>query len=161
MKKNTLKTLFIAGFATASLASCTTYTRTMREPNTRVELKKSDFTLSEQVKGTAQTVTVLGIDWGRFFTKRSGEVQGSGASSINFSSIPVIGNLIADRTANYALYEMMAHNPRYDVVFYPQYQTKILRPILGLGFLSKITTVKVTARLGKLNGNDNNEDDDK
>lgn len=43
----------------------------------------------------------------------------------------------------------MNANPGYDVVVYPQYETKIERPI-GLGIF-KITTVKVTARLGKLN----------
>lgn len=30
-------------------------------------------------------------------------------------------------------------------------KTKILRPVLGIGFFSKITTVKTTARLGKMN----------
>lgn len=45
----------------------------------------------------------------------------------------------------------MDNNPGYDVIFYPQYETKVVKNILGLGFLSKITTVKTTARLGKLN----------
>jgi len=158
MKKTSLKALLIAGITMATISSCTTYTKTMREPNTWVELKKDDFTLSGQVSGSAKTVTVLGIDWQRFFTKREGQIKGSSAS-ISLASIPVIGSVLSDRTANYALYEMMQHNPRYDVVFYPQYETKILRPILGLGFLSKITTVKATARLGRLNGNGENEND--
>jgi hypothetical protein len=45
----------------------------------------------------------------------------------------------------------MSSNPGYDVVFYPQFETKVVKPFLGLGFLTKITTVKTTARLGKLN----------
>lgn len=158
MKKNSLKLVVIAGISMATVTSCTTYTKTMREPNSRVEFKKDDFTLSGQVSGTAKTTTVLSIDWARFFTKREGQVKGNFAS-ISFASIPVIGSVLSDRTANYALYEMMQHNPRYDVVFYPQYETKVLRPILGLGFLSKITTVKATARLGRLNGNGENEND--
>ena len=44
----------------------------------------------------------------------------------------------------------MEKNPNYDVVFYPQYETTVKKPILGLGFLTKVTTVKTTARLGKL-----------
>lgn len=158
MKKNSLKFLMLAGVSMATISSCTTYTKTMREPNSRVEFEKDDFTLSGQVSGSAKTVTVLCIDWERFFTKREGQVKGN-SGSISFASIPVIGSVISDRTANYALYEMMQHNPRYDVVFYPQYETKVLRPILGLGFLSKITTVKATARLGRLNGNNENEND--
>jgi len=41
----------------------------------------------------------------------------------------------------------MSGNPGYDVVFYP----KVFKPVLGIGFFAKITTVKTTARLGKLN----------
>jgi hypothetical protein len=69
--------------------------------------------------------------------------QSKGAAS---SSI----HQFSDKTANYSLYELMTNNPGYDVVFYPQYETKVLKPILGIGFLTKITTVKTTARLGKL-----------
>ena len=123
----------------------------MVEPSTKVNFTKSDFSLSEQVSAEARTVKVLGIDWRRFFVKRSGEVIAGGSLGINLASIPVIGNFIFDKTANYALYELMLKNPGYDVVFYPQYETRVLRPVLGLGFLSKITTVKTTARLAKLN----------
>ncbi|MCS6832046.1 MAG: hypothetical protein NZ521_00590 [Flammeovirgaceae bacterium] len=42
----------------------------------------------------------------------------------------------------------MKNNPGYDAVFYPQYEVKVVRPV-GIGGLLKITTVKVTARLGK------------
>ena len=123
----------------------------MREPNTRVNLNKSDFTLSDQVSAKAKSVTVLGIDWRRFFTKKTGSIDADGSSSISWASIPVIGDFVGDRTVNYSLYEMTNANPGYDVVFYPQYETKVLKPALGIGFLVKITNVKSTARLGKLN----------
>jgi hypothetical protein len=45
---------------------------------------------------------------------------------------------------------LMANNPGYDVVMYPQYVTTKVKPA-GIGFFYKITTVKVTARLAKLN----------
>ena len=135
----------------AAFSNCTTYTHGMREPNTRVNLNKSDFTLSDQVSAKAKSVTVLGIDWARFFTKKAGSVDADGSSSISWASIPVIGNIVGDRTANYSLYELMNANPGYDVVFYPQYETKVLKPVLGIGFLTRITHVKTTARLGKLN----------
>ena len=135
----------------AAFSNCTTYSHSMREPNTRLNLNKSDFTLSDQVSAKAKSVTVLGIDWKRFFTKKTGSVDADASSSISWASIPVIGNVIGDRTASYTLYEMMNANPGYDVVFYPQYESKVLKPALGIGFLVRITNVKTTARLGKLN----------
>ena len=135
----------------AAFSNCTTYTHSMREPNTRLNLNKNDFSLSDQVSAKAKSVTVLGIDWRRFFTKKTGSIDADGSSSISWASIPVIGNIVGDRTANYSLYEMMNANPGYDVVFYPQYESKVLKPALGIGFLVRITNVKTTARLGKLN----------
>jgi hypothetical protein len=44
----------------------------------------------------------------------------------------------------------MKNNPGYDVVIYPQYDTLVVKPILGMGFIETITTVRTTARLGKL-----------
>lgn len=145
-----LKLFLLIGFATVTLTSCTTINHSMREPNTRLNLNKSDFTLSDQVSAEAQTVKILGIDFARLFMKKTGEVQGGGASLINLANIPVIGNLVVDKTANYSLYELMVNNPGYDVVFYPQFETKVVKPVLGIGFITKITTVKTTARLGKL-----------
>jgi hypothetical protein len=150
MKKQLFNILLIAAVLTV-FSNCTSINHTMREPNTRLNLTKSDFTLSDQVSAKAKSVTVLGIDWARFFTKREGSVETDGSSSISFASIPVIGNVISDRTSNYALFELMKENPGYDVVFYPQYETKVLRPVLGIGFLTRITTAKTTSRLGKLN----------
>jgi len=135
----------------ATISSCSTLNHSMREPDTRVNLNKSDFSLSEQVSASATSVKVVGIDWARFFTKKTGVVDGKGAPTITLVNIPVIGNIVTDRTANYSLYELMNENAGYDVVFYPQYETKVLKPVLGIGFFTKITTVKTTARLGKLN----------
>ena len=134
---------------TVLFSSCTTYNTTMKGANTYVELTKSDFTLSEQVNAEAKSTKIIGIDFKRLFTKKTGNIEGS--STISLASIPVIGNFLADQTANYALHSLMTGNPGYDVVFYPQYETKVIKPILGIGFLTKITTVKTKARLGKLN----------
>jgi hypothetical protein len=148
-KKNSKMVMVVAVIAT--LSSCTALHKTMREPNTRVNLNKSDFSLSDQVSAEAKTVKVFAIDWARIFTKKTGAFE-DGSAAISLASIPVIGNIVTDdKTANYALYELMNENPGYDVVFYPQLETKVSKPALGIGFLYKITTVKSTARLGKLN----------
>jgi spermidine/putrescine-binding protein len=150
MKKMFLKSFLVIGIVISTFSSCTTLNHSMREPNTRVNLNKSDFTLSDQVTATATTTKILGIDFARLFTKKTGVVENGGVAAISLASIPVIGNLIFDKTSNYSLYELMTSNPGYDVVFYPQYETKVLKPVLGIGFITKITTVKTTARLGKL-----------
>jgi hypothetical protein len=96
MKHKNLKiTMYVA--VTLTLASCTTLNQAMREPNTRVNLNKSDFVLSDQVTAQAKTVKVLSIDWARIFMKKTGVVNTDGAAaSISAASIPVIGNFIAD-----------------------------------------------------------------
>jgi hypothetical protein len=149
MKKSMIKLVMFV-VVIAAFSSCKTLKNTMREPNARVELTKSDFSLSEQVTAEASSTKILGIDFARLFTKKTGVVEG-GAASISLARIPVIGNFVADKTANYSLYELMNRNPGYDVVFYPQYETKVFKPVLGIGLIAKITTVKTTARLGKLN----------
>ncbi|NDK54408.1 hypothetical protein [Pontibacter fetidus] len=145
------KVLFLAAVAAAFTTSCTSVNRTMREPNTHVELVKSDFTYSDQVSAEASSTKILGIDFERILKAEGGSTQGGG--NVNIASIPVIGNMVADRTANYALYNLMVANPGYDVVFYPQYETKVVKPILGIGLLTKITKVKTTARLARINAN--------
>ena len=146
--------LFIAFIAAITLASCTSINKGMREPNTRVNLEKKDFSLSDQVVGEASTTQILGIDWKRLFNKTSGTISKDGAFAgplgIDISSIPVIGGFIVNPTASYALYDVMQKNPGYDVAFYPQFEVTVKRPI-GLGFIYKVTTVKTTTRLGKLN----------
>lgn len=147
-KKSFTKALVLIAL-TASISSCTTLNKTLREPNARVELTKNDFTLSEQVSAEAQSTKILNIDFSRLFLKETGTVEG-GATAIGLASIPVIGNMLSDKTSNYALSELMNNNKGYDVIFYPQYETKVERPILGIGFIMKTVTVKTTARLGKL-----------
>lgn len=143
MKNFLLFTLLSSLFFT----SCSSVNQSMREPNSRLELVKSDFSLSDQVSATASTTTILGIDFKRLFNKKTGVVDGG---SISLTSIPVIGNIFSDKTTNYALYELMQKNPNYDVVLYPQYETKVLRPFLGIGLIFKKSTVKATARLAQL-----------
>ncbi len=148
MKKLIYK-IGLFSFVISSLSNCTTFNHSMREPNTRVNFNKSDFSLSDQVSAEATSVKVFGIDWARLFSQKTGDVQGVG--TLKAISIPVIGNFISDKTAGYSLHELMSKNPGYDIVFYPQYETKVSKPILGIGLLTKITTVKTTARLGKMN----------
>jgi hypothetical protein len=137
-----------------ALVSCTNINKSMREPNTRLNLQKSDFTLSDQVIGEASTTQILGIDFARLFMKRNAVVHKDGFPAgplgIDVSSIPVIGGFVMNKTSSYALYDMMEKNKGYDVVFYPQYEITVNRPI-GLGLIYRKTTVKAIARLGKLN----------
>lgn len=149
--KNVFKLFVVFSITVTILSSCTSISKTMRGPNTVVELNKNDFSLSEQVTAEAQTIKIVGIDFARLFMKKGGIIEGGGSANINLVSIPIFGNMITDRTASYSMYELMNQNPGYDVIFYPQCETKILKPILGIGFLTKITTVKTTARLGKMN----------
>jgi hypothetical protein len=114
----------------------------MREPDSSVKFTKNDFSLSEQVSADATTVTVFWIDWARLFSKKS--------AVVGDTYVPVLGGLAGNRPKSYALYNLMNQNQGYDVIFYPQYETRVLKPVLGLGFITKVTTVKATARLGKL-----------
>lgn len=145
-----VKTFFSVLLLVLTISSCTTVHKSMREPNVLVDLKKSDFTLSDQVTAEASSTKIIGIDFERIFMKTTGSIERSSVG-ISLASLPVIGELMSDNTANYALYELMNENPGYDVIFYPQYEVKVVKPIIGIGFIMKTTTVKTTARLGKLN----------
>lgn len=140
------KTFLALSIATSLLAGCTSANLVMREPNTRLNLEKTDFTLSDQVSGEATSTQILCINFARIFRNSSGAVNKDGAGC--FAS--VYGSMYCDPTASYALYNLLKANPGYDVVFYPQYETTVKSPI-GICFLFKKTTVKTTARLGKLN----------
>lgn len=146
MKK--LKFILFAVIATFALSSCNTFSHSMKEPNVRVTLTSSDIELSEQFSAEITVHKVLFIDWERLFGKtETGSVEGAGSSTL--ASIPVIGNMTSDPSSSYALYKLMQEHPGYDVVVYPQYEKHKVAPILGTDLTSK-TTVKVTARLGKL-----------
>lgn len=147
MKKTVL---FVAFIGALILSSCTSVHKTMREPNVKVELERDDFELSQQVSAEATSVRVLGIDWKRLLNVERGSVEGWAFSAVNLGYIPIIGTGITEPTSFYALHEMMKNNPGYDVVFYPQYEAIVKRPVIGIGFIYKKTTVKATARLGKM-----------
>lgn len=119
-----------------TLSSCSSIGNSMREPNMIVEFDKSDFELTEAVSAEATTTKVFGVDWGRLFNNQKGYV---GFSTSVFGSQPV------DNCTRYALYNLMATHPGYDVIFYPQYETNKKNFII----FSK-TTVKTTAKLGKI-----------
>ena len=146
------------------LSSCSISNRTMKTPNYHIEFYKSDFEYSKQVEAEATSVRVLGIDWKRLFKWESGEIESDRFKSepaqseitTNFVTdniigtltavVPVIGDYGKGKVSSYALYNLMQKNPGYDVVIYPQYETK--KFIVPL-FYSK-RTVKVTARLGRI-----------
>lgn len=142
-----------------TLSSCTAINHSVREANILVELNKDDFELSEQVVGRAERTQIFGIDFKRLFKKQGGHTISTSISSDisseqravfnSFYNLPVIGQVVGDRTASYALYNLFNENPGYDVVFYPQYIIQVRKPI-GLGFIVKKTKVEVKARMGKL-----------
>lgn len=148
--KSTVK-LGLFALVIGFLSSCTSVNQSMKQANTRVEFNKADFELSGQVTGEATETKVIAIDWERLFNTESGSVGSTSSSlGIDLSSIPVVGGIVSTKAQGYALYELMKANPGYDVVFYPQFETVVERPVIGIGFFTTITKVKVTARLGKL-----------
>ena len=142
------KIVFAAIAATFMLSSCTSLKTSMKEPNVHFELYADNVNLSDQVEAEATSTKIFNVDWSRLFEKKTGAIEGS-SELLSLASVPVIGNYVTSTTANLALYELMSQNSGYDVVFYPQYSTKVSRPI-GIGFIYKIETVKVKSRLGKL-----------
>ena len=135
--------LIVCAVAMLFMASCNTYTHSMKSPNSYVEYHAEDFDLSGAVTGEATITRILGVDWQHAFgTMEIGETSDVG------TIIPYIGVTIPSG-ANYALYDLMRKNPGYDVVIYPQVESHRRAPILGTDLYST-TTYKVTARLGKL-----------
>ncbi len=149
MKNSILLAIAIVGLF---LASCTSVNRSMREPNTVLELYADDFDLSSQVSASAKSTRIFGLDFERLFKQETGSVVG-GAIALSptalIASVPVIGSFVNDPTAQYALYNLMEANAGYDVIMYPSYKTTIQKPLLGLPIFT-ISTVEVTAKLGKM-----------
>lgn len=159
--KNLLLLFFVSSLF---LAGCSISNRTMKTPNYHIEFYKSDFEYSNQVEAEATSVRILGVDWKRLFKWESGEIESDRFKSEPAQSeittnivtdnivgtltavVPVIGDFGKGKVSSYALYNLMQQNPGYDVVIYPQYETK--KFIVPL-FYSK-RTVKVTARLGRI-----------
>ena len=138
MKK--FRCLLILAVAILAFSSCTTLSRSMREPNVRLELNADDIELSEPVSGTATIVRVFGIDWKRLF-------KGEYASV----TAPIMGlspELLPEGSSQ-AIYDMLEKNPGWDFVMYPQTKSEKYS-VLGLGLIYSETETTVTARLGKL-----------
>jgi hypothetical protein len=137
----------------------------MQTPNYHIEFYKADFEYSPQVTAEATMVRVLGVDWSRIFNWDAAKISNSNELSspgvditlgtnvvvdpivgVISAVIPVLGDQVKGGVRSYALYNLMAENPGYDVVVYPQYEVKkFIVPI----FYSK-RTARVTARLAKI-----------
>ena len=140
MKKTyKLLPLFIVALV---FSSCTSIHKTMKQPNSLVDIKMSDFKLSEQKSGKATSVLILGIDLERLFMTKTADF------GISAASIPIVGQYLADPTSSYAMYNLLEGSEGGDFVFYPQMEKKTQCPFIGLCILSKITTVNVKARVG-------------
>lgn len=123
------------------LSSCSITNKNMKSPNNLVKFEKSDFEFSGQVIGEGTQTRIFGVDWANLFSSKSGNIV-----EPSVFNIPVVGNLPIKSSASYALYDIMEKNPGYDVVFYPQYETKVT----GLPIIFQKSHTKVTARLGKI-----------
>lgn len=163
MRKKRFPYLLIFGLI-GLLSSCSISNHSMKYPNYHIEFYKADFDYSQQVMAEVTSVRILGIDWQRLFKWESGQINSDRfderTQNIAISGnvlvdpivgaistvIPILGDYGKGKVSSYALYNLMRDNPGYDVVIYPQYETKkFIIPI----FYSK-RTVKVTARLGKI-----------
>lgn len=139
--KRALVLLSFAALMGIMFSSCSLHSKSMKTPAHHVEFVKGDFEYSDQLTGEAVEQRIIGIDWARLFKKELGEVIEPTALNI-----PIIGTLIANKVNLYALYNVMQENPGYDVVFFPQFETKKF----GLWPFYQETRVKVTTRLGKI-----------
>lgn len=146
------------------MGSCSISNQSMKSPNYHIEFYKTDFEYSEQLTAEATSVRILMIDWKRLLRWKTGDLSSdrfnntkpnisvSGNLVLDYyvagvnALIPVLGDYGKGKVSNYALYNLMQDNPGYDIVIYPQYETK--RFIIPV-FYSK-RTVKVRARLGKI-----------
>lgn len=148
MKKQLTKVFKFAFilFGIFALASCSMTNKSIQEARSHVRFVHDDFTYSEQVSGEATTVRILGVDWKRLFKKGEHANAESQSTGIDLANLPVIGNVMREKTYNLALYEALKSHPEYDMIIYPQYEMKRKGFI---GIYTK-TTVKATARLGKL-----------
>ncbi len=128
--------------AIIAFTSCTSIHKTTKQPHSKVEINMNDFNLSEQKTAKATSVTIVGIDFERLFMQKTGDFGSSAAS------IPIVGQYLADKTSSYAMYNLLDENDGGDFVFYPQMEKKTQCPIIGICALTRITTVKVKARVG-------------
>jgi hypothetical protein len=137
-----LKFLPLVIIVVMTLSSCSSLSRSMREPLVRFDLNANDMELSDPVTGTATSVRILGIDWERLFS-----------NSYASTGVYVIGDImnsafsVVPGSKEFAIYDMIEKNPGWDFVVYPQYHTDTYH-VLGLLYSRSTTTV--TARMGRL-----------
>ena len=134
------KLLFIIGLV-ATISSCTTINKSIKQPFSSVDIRMDDFDLTEQKTAKATSVTIMGIDFQRLFLKKMG--PGS-----TVSSIPVLGQYLGDATTSYAMYNLLEENDGSDFIFYPQIERKTVCPILGICIINRVSIVEVKAKLG-------------
>ena len=126
---------------TLLMGSCMSTQMTLSGSVPEIQLKPEHLEVTQPMDATAVTVRVFGIDWERLFTSRSAAIRAS-----VYTPMPLI-----DKTDMYAIYSLLKQNEGYDMVLYPQFTTVVRKPFLGLGAIYKVTEVKVTARMAKLN----------
>lgn len=134
MKKSLL--ILLIAVIGISATSCSTTFQTMKEASSYIELNSNDYTLSEQFTGEATVTKIFGIDLMRITTQKLG----------SFNAHVVGLNLRINNDAMYAIYDLLEKHPGYDFVMYPQ----VLTVTEGIPGLYQNSTIKVTARLGKL-----------
>jgi len=134
------KLLFIIGVV-ATISSCTTINKSIKQPFSSVDIKMDDFDLTEQKTAKATSVTIIGIDFERLFLKKMGP-----GSTVAY--LPILGKYLSDATTSYAMYNLLEENDGSDFIFYPQIEKKTTCPILGICFINRVSTVEVKAKLG-------------
>ena len=158
------------------LTACSFHAYRMNELDSRLELTLADLDISEPVTAQSTVNRVLGIDFQRLFAQEAGAIdlktpseegwlsaKSRSTASVNtlistsgtflLNSIgsivtTVIGPVLGGDAGTYALYNLMSANPGYDIILYPKFE-KVSR---GFPPFYTTTTVKVTARLGRLRG---------
>ena len=122
-------------------ASCSSVRNSTTEGQYRFNFSKDDYTFTQQLVGEAETVRIFGIDFSRLFSSKSAKISRSSGTA------PIVGGFILDRTDLYAAYNLLEKNPGYDIVMHPNFERKRVR----FPLVFSVTTVKVKARLGKMN----------
>lgn len=128
------------------LSSCSTSYQGIRKETTYIQFDKDDYEISSQLSGEATEIRLFGIDFARLFKKTSGNFDANGYAAI--VNVPIVSTLAYSpkRAQQYALYNLLKYQSGYDVVIYPRFETKSS----GIPFIYRVTTAKVTARLGRL-----------
>lgn len=161
--------LFLLFISTILLASCTMSRNAMREANYRLWLNHEDLNYSEQLTGTAEQTKVFMVDWHRVFGIRkwnyggigdlpTDQIEVNGAANARFNSVAnspfnfVMDGILSinsiNRVEQLAVYDLVAKNPGYDLIMFPQFTSQKKWFVIG----SK-TTVTCTARLAKIKTN--------